>query len=215
MTLTLAGHHRQRPAPLVRGQVDLGRQPSARSTQRLPATAIDLVRRRILVIRSCPLCSARPSKRPPRPRQRTRPQAGPPSHRSVRSWGHPQRDDAPGSPSSRPKPAIRRHRRRCRAAARAIPDPTSHRPTRFGAARKRSSTTRTTRASHARAHQPESATRSRSPRVDAAPRADPNAPSALPATTAPTTPTAHRSDRDDHAHHYHSRTRVDPLSDTP
>jgi hypothetical protein len=207
MTLTLAGHHRQRPAPLVRGQVDFGCQPAARSTQRLPAAAIDLVRRRILVIRWCPLCSARPSKRPPRPRQRTRPQAGPPSHRSGRSWVHPQRDDAPGSPSSRPTPAIRRRRRRCRAAARARPDPRSHRPTRFDDARTRSATTRMSPADPATANRSGSATRSRSPPAGAVSTADPAGPCARQEATAPTTPTAHRPNHDDHARHHPSRTR--------
>ena len=55
MPLTLTGEDSDRPAGLVRGEMDLGGQPAARPGQRLPEPSIPLPSGQILVVRSCPL----------------------------------------------------------------------------------------------------------------------------------------------------------------
>ena len=122
---------------------------------------------------------------------------------------HPQRGDGPARWWSRPRPPTQGHRRRCRVADRAAPDPRSRRAPRSGGGRRRSATTHTPQGDLATEPRSGSATGWRSPPDGAGSRAGLGGRCAQPEETAPTGPTAHRSDHDDHARHHPNPTHYE------
>ena len=205
MPLTDRGHERQRAAPLIGDQMDLGRQPSTGVSQRFPISRLGLLQfqirgrsgpvGQILVIRCSPLWIAPPPSTGNRPRP---PQAGQRERRQARRGEHQQRGGVRGRRWSRLR-ATTPPRRHSHAGVLPTPPPRCRRQTNADAGCRRSSTTRRRPGDPSTATLSGSATTPRRPPFGD-PSTDAHAAAPDQAATAPTQPTQHRSGHGDHAH---------------
>ena len=213
MALTGADDPRDRSAPKIRGQVNLGTHTTSATTQTLTVRYKLRPRIRILVIRPSPLCYCQAAAKPPTQSKRA-PQRECPSAAHA---GHQRRDDGPESPC-RPHPApthrhrSRRHHRR--SATHRAPPARCHHQTSGGVGCRPSSNSRNRTEDHATASPSESATSPR-PRPGGDPSTGRPEPASDPETTAPKPTNSHHSSHDGYAPQVLSRSQSPHPRDTP